>query len=116
MVVPPNGVVAFKRLKILSTSHQLNESLFALRFEVRAVSPAAVVHSLQRPDDAANGERGVLLAATQTMPLCVVSHSSQLKKETPLNNPTVQQAIPATGPSSGGTRIALLGNVLVCAV
>jgi hypothetical protein len=107
--VAGNGTVAFKRLKILSTSHQLNETLFALRFELRAAADSAAVQALRRPHDSHDGDGGVLLATTQSMPLCVVSHSSQLKKETPLNTASLSEAIPASGPSTGGTRIALLG-------
>ena len=75
--VTPSRVVVFRRLKILSTSHQLSETLFVLRFELRRYrnGPVGV------------GDYEVLNVATST-PINVVSHSTQLRTLSATSVPT----------------------------
>lgn len=138
--VTPSRVVVFRRLKILSTSHQLSETLFVLRFELRRYhnGPIGV------------GDYEVLNVATST-PINVVSHSTQLRTLSATSVPspmsssgssnsatnqqnggdqqdsaqgigagkrpheavgavTVSEIIPASGACRGGTRVAILGS------
>jgi len=87
----------FKRLKILSTSHQLNETLFSLKFELR------------RYPISDNQEKYEMIHSVTTSPICVVSHSTQIRVR---GNklPTVTEVIPLSGPPSGATRVVILGN------
>lgn len=96
------GVVSFKKIKISTTSHQLGESMFALRFKL--------THRRTR----------VVEAQVQSRPFVVVSHSSQISSVRRENQeqllipvPAVQECIPPAGPTVGGTRIALLGGDFV---
>lgn len=96
------GVVSFKKIKISTTSHQLGESMFALRFKL--------THRRTR----------VVEAQVQSRPFVVVSHSSQISSVRRENQeqllipvPAVQECIPPAGPTVGGTRIALLGSDFV---
>ena len=86
-------VVTFSRLKVLATTHQLNETLFALRFELRRY----------------NGDDFQVLDSVTTEPFTVVSHSTQLKPSHK-NLPAVSDVIPDRGPASGSTRVAILGT------
>jgi len=92
------GSVSFKRIKILVTSNQLNNTLFILRFELRKVSM--------------NKQSQETIDMVQSEPMFVVSHTTLMKK--PVVNPvqvaTVSELIPAKGTSEGGTRVAILGN------
>jgi len=89
---------AFKKLKILVTSRQMNESHFGLRFELRRYSPDM-------------SEFKVLHHVTSN-PICVFSHSTQLKPS-PKTKPSLKELIPAKAPSNKKTRIAILGNNFV---
>eukprot|EP01089_Gocevia_fonbrunei_P015132 TRINITY_DN4342_c0_g1_i1.p1 TRINITY_DN4342_c0_g1~~TRINITY_DN4342_c0_g1_i1.p1 ORF type:complete len:674 (+),score=119.59 TRINITY_DN4342_c0_g1_i1:677-2698(+) len=95
--VAPGRVVVFRRLKITSTSHQQGESLFAIKFELRRY------HS--------NDEYEVL-DYVQSNPICVLSHSTQLKPASS-TTATISEVIPYSGSSTGGTRVAVLGNNFV---
>ena len=61
--VAPGRVVSFRRLKITSTSHQQGESLFAIKFELRRY----------------HGNEYEILDFVQSNPICVLSHSTQLR-------------------------------------
>eukprot|EP01113_Clastostelium_recurvatum_P015037 TRINITY_DN1829_c0_g1_i3.p1 TRINITY_DN1829_c0_g1~~TRINITY_DN1829_c0_g1_i3.p1 ORF type:complete len:1038 (-),score=259.17 TRINITY_DN1829_c0_g1_i3:84-3197(-) len=93
--VGANRIVSFKKLKIMVTSHQQGESLFCLRFELRRVS--------------LNGEEFEVLHSMMSTPICLLSHSTQMKP-VPIIIPLMQEVIPASGPVSGGTRVAVLGG------
>jgi len=67
--VTSGRVIPFKRLKILVISHQMNETLFSLRFELR------------RYYGKGEGEYEVLQTLASN-PICVLSHSTQLKPST----------------------------------
>lgn len=93
--VTSGRVIPFKRLKILVTSHQMNETLFSLRFELR------------RYYGKGEGDYEVLQTLASN-PICVLSHSTQLK---PTSNvaPVVLEVVPMSGPPSGYTRVVVLG-------
>jgi len=91
------ALVEFKKLKISLTSHQLNETLFCVRFELRLV----------RPDRSYE-----VIALTQTPPIYVVSHSSNLKAAT-VPPPVVLEICPSFGPIVGNTRVAIIGQNFV---
>lgn len=122
-------VVTFKKLKITTTSHQQQETLFCLRFELRRYLT--------------NDENGdyEVVNSIHTNPICVLSHSTQLKPnmanppltvvgskmEEPSNKsiviskesskdvtvvgtiPLVIEVIPSVGATTGGTRVAIIG-------
>jgi ankyrin repeat protein len=90
--VTANRVIPFKKLKIMSTSHQLNETLFSLRFELRRY----------------NGDEYETLHTITSDPICVLSHSTQLK-QTNKDLPMVAEVVPVSGPPSGYTRVVVLG-------
>jgi ankyrin repeat protein len=94
--VAPGRVVTFRRLKITSTSHQQGESLFAIKFELRRY----------------HGNEYEILDFVQSNPICVLSHSTQLKPASSATA-TVTEVIPYSGPTLGGTRVAVLGNNFV---
>ncbi|KAL6072068.1 26S proteasome non-ATPase regulatory subunit 10 [Balamuthia mandrillaris] len=94
--VAPGRVISFRRLKITSTSHQQGESLFAIKFELRKYH---------------NNEYEIL-DSVQSNPICVLSHSTQLKPAS-TTTPAVAEVIPYSGSSLGGTRVAVLGNNFV---
>lgn len=96
--ITTSRIVAFKRLKILSTSHQLNESHFAIRFELRKYT-----------ED--NSEYKLLHSTTST-PICVYSHSTQLKPQ-PKAVPKILEVIPPSGSIEGNTRVVILGDNFV---
>eukprot|EP01111_Echinosteliopsis_oligospora_P015142 TRINITY_DN5883_c0_g1_i1.p1 TRINITY_DN5883_c0_g1~~TRINITY_DN5883_c0_g1_i1.p1 ORF type:complete len:1054 (-),score=281.45 TRINITY_DN5883_c0_g1_i1:378-3302(-) len=85
-------VVPFKKLKVQVTSHQ-QETLFSIRFELRRV----------QTDNSYE-----ILNSVSTNPICILSHSTQLKPA-PVLAPVVTEVIPGSGPCSGGTRVAILG-------
>jgi len=95
--IPPNRLVTFKKLKVLTTSHQQQESLFSLRFEVRRY---------------VNEEQYEVLASQTSTPVCILSHSTQMKP-TSSQVPTILEVLPSSGPSSGGTRVAVVGRDFV---
>lgn len=88
--------VTFSRMKILATSHQMSETLFCLRFELRHYSGA---------DD----NDYEVLSSVVSEPFNVVSHSTQLKP-TARTLPKVTEVVPFTGSEHGSTRVAILGN------
>ncbi|KAF2069625.1 hypothetical protein CYY_009059 [Polysphondylium violaceum] len=92
-------VVTFKKLKILVTSHQQGETLFCFRFDLRNY----------RSDPTQNPDDFELVSSTHSNPICVLSHSTQLKT-TASDLPQIQEIVPESGPSTGGTRIAILGS------
>eukprot|EP00005_Dracoamoeba_jomungandri_P001909 CAMPEP_0174262112 /NCGR_PEP_ID=MMETSP0439-20130205/12777_1 /TAXON_ID=0 /ORGANISM="Stereomyxa ramosa, Strain Chinc5" /LENGTH=807 /DNA_ID=CAMNT_0015346753 /DNA_START=226 /DNA_END=2649 /DNA_ORIENTATION=- len=94
--IAPGRVVSFRRLKITATSHQQGESLFAIKFELRRY----------------HGNEYEILDFVQSNPICVLSHSTQLK---PASSTTasVVEVIPYSGSTFGGTRVAVLGNNFV---
>mmetsp|Transcript_14131 Transcript_14131/g.15632 ORF Transcript_14131/g.15632 Transcript_14131/m.15632 type:complete len:971 (-) Transcript_14131:88-3000(-) len=94
--VTTGRVLPFKRLKILCTSHQMKETLFSIRFELRKYK----------------GAEYTVLGACTSNPIQVLSHSTQLKPAAH-SKPVVQEVIPCSGPPSGFTRVAVLGNNFV---
>lgn len=89
------STIQFKRLKVLQTSHQLGDTHFALRFELR---------------DYSNGQDNpIVLHTLQSIPFMVLSHSTQLNKPQSLL-PVVTDIIPQQGFVRGGTRIVVLGE------
>jgi hypothetical protein len=93
-----NRTMSFKKLKILVTSRQLNETHFGIRFELRKYSSNMA-------------EYNVIHQVTSN-PICVFSHSTQLKP-TPKTKPTISEIIPPGGPQNGQTRVAILGTNFV---
>jgi len=91
--VTSGRVIPFKRLKILCTSHQLKETLLSLRFELRKYG---------------QGNEYEVIHSVTSNPICVLSHSTQLKPAAH-SKPVVQEVIPCSGPPSGFTRVAVLG-------
>lgn len=89
--------IAFKKLKITQTSHQLNETLFCLKFELRKYFG---------PLDSTNYQ---VLHSCTTNPFAVCSHSTQLKTR-PKALPVITEMIPPQGSPAGGTKVAILGN------
>lgn len=98
--ITSNRAVIFKKLKILSTSHQLNETHFSLRFELRHYPV----------DD--NLDQYKVLHSVTSDPICVYSHSTQLKPSAK-TKPTLIEIVPPYGSSIGSTRVAILGNNFV---
>lgn len=92
--VVPNKPYSFKKLKITQTSHQLNETLFSIRFELRQSTD-------HRPK-----ANYTLITSVSTNPICVLSHSTQLKPSG-YALPSVQEVVPPSGPSY--CRVAILG-------
>jgi len=90
--------LTFKKLKILVTSRQLNESHFSIRFELRKYTP--------------NMNDYKIIHHVTSNPICVYSHSTQLKPS-PKTKSTVSEVIPALGSPNGQTRVAILGNNFV---
>ena len=62
--VTSGRVVTFRKLKITTTSHQQQETLFCLRFELRKYL---------------NENDFETLDSTHSNPICVLSHSTQMK-------------------------------------
>jgi len=93
-----NRTISFKKLKILVTSRQLNETHFGVRFELRKYS--------------SNMDEYNILHQVTSNPICVFSHSTQLKP-TPKTKPTISEIIPPRGPQNGQIRIAILGTNFV---
>lgn len=85
--------LSFRKLKITQTSHQLNETLFSLRFELRKY----------------HGSHYEVLDTCTTNPFAVCSHSTQLKTR-PKALPIIMEVIPQTGDPMGGTKVAILGS------
>ena len=92
------SVVKFKRLKILVTSHQMNETLFFIRFELRKTD---------------GNKQSETLASIQSNPIMVVSHSTLMKASAKEVKPSIAEIIPTTGTTNGGTRVAILGSNFV---
>eukprot|EP00727_Mastigamoeba_balamuthi_P002116 m51a1_g11901 hypothetical protein (839) ;mRNA; r:616501-619650 len=115
--VPQSRAVPFRRLKVLVTSHQLEETMFVLRFELRRYRSlrSGSTHLARGPSPGAGtspppgGECYDVLHSVNTRPLCVVSHSTQLRPS-PATPASVTEVVPALGPTVGGTRVAVLGR------
>jgi len=95
--VTSSRIVTFKKLKITTTSHQQQETLFCLRFELRNYT---------------NEDEYEILDSVHSNPICVLSHSTQMKP-IPSSAPTISEVIPPYGPPTGGTRVAILGSNFV---
>jgi hypothetical protein len=110
--VTSGRVLTFRKLKITTTSHQQQETLFCLKFELRRYT---------------SEDEFEVLDAVYSNPLSVLSHSTQMKPGNSLIamlcsvvnlvlfavsgvTPTISEVIPNSGPSTGGTRVAILGN------
>lgn len=98
----PGRVLTFKKLKITTTSHQQQETLFCLRFELRKYST--------NPEE--DDTKYEILDSIHSNPVCVLSHSTQMKP-VPSIAPTITDAVPESGPTTGGTRVAILGSNFV---
>jgi len=96
--ITANQTYSFKKLKILVTSRQLNETHFSIRFELRKYLPNMTEYQV--------------LDQVTTNPMCVYSHSTQLKP-TPKTKPKISEIIPGIGSPNGQTRVAILGNNFV---
>lgn len=100
----PSRTFDWKRLKVMVTSHQQNETMFALRFELRRFPDNANPEDPTCPFE--------ILAHVSTNPILVLSHSTQLR--VPIEAlPTVTEVVPASGPTTGFTRVAILGRDFV---
>jgi len=98
--VTTGATVVFKKLKIMVTSNQLNNTLFFLQFELRKVSQNKAPETL---------------AFLQSNPIFVVSHTTLLKKpiSPTIEAATISEVIPPKGTSEGGTKVAILGDNFV---
>jgi ankyrin repeat protein len=87
-------VVTFRKLKVMVTSHQQQETLFSFRFELRRKI---------------GEDEYEVIGSVTTNPICMLSHSTQMK---PIQTtaPTIMEVIPGIGPATGGTRVAILGG------
>jgi len=92
--VTSGRVLTFRKLKITTTSHQQQETLFCIKFELRRY---------------VNEDEFEVLDTVHSNPICVLSHSTQMKP-VPTVAPTIVEVIPAYGPSSGGTRVCIVGG------
>ncbi|KYQ93392.1 hypothetical protein DLAC_06073 [Tieghemostelium lacteum] len=92
-------VVTFRKLKVLITSHQQGESLFCFRFDLRKYNSDPE----QNPNDFE------LVSSVHSNPICILSHSSQMKHSFVVDLPKVTEIVPIDGPCTGGTRVAILG-------
>jgi hypothetical protein len=100
----PSRTFEWKRLKVMVTSHQQNETMFALRFELRRYAEGANVEDPSFPFE--------VLSQVSTNPVLVLSHSTQLR--VPIEAlPSVVEVIPPSGTISGFTRVAILGRDFV---
>lgn len=100
----PSRRFEWKRLKVMVTSHQQNETMFALRFELRRYPQDANAEDPMVPFE--------VLAEVTTNPILVLSHSTQLK--VPIEAlPSVVEVVPASGTPAGFTRVAILGRDFV---
>lgn len=100
VVVTGGSMAVFKRLKLLCTTRQNDGSLLSIRFELRRLGPD------QKP--------GELLTFVHSNPIVVVSHTTQMH-EPVTQLASVIEAIPGSGPTCGGTRVAVIGhNFLQC--
>jgi len=86
-------VLTFKKLKVLTTSHQQQETLFLVKFELRRYL---------------SEEQYEMLDSVHSSPICVVSHSTQMKPIT-TTAAVLHEVIPSSGPVTGGTRVGVLG-------
>jgi len=83
----------FKRLKVTKTSHQLDDTLFFLQFELRKTD---------------GRKQSETIAFVQTKPFTVVSHSTLLPQAAAIL-PTVNEVVPGTGSTEGGSRVVIIG-------
>jgi hypothetical protein len=94
--VTSGRVITFRKLKITTTSHQQQETLFCIKFELRRYSGTSE-------------DEYETLDAVHSNPICVLSHSTQMKP-VPTVSPVVTEVLPNYGPCTGGTRVAILGS------
>lgn len=93
-----NGrVLTFRKLKITTTSHQQQETLFCIKFDLRKYT---------------KDDEYILLDSIYSTPISVLSHSTQMKP-VPTVSAVVTEAVPACGDSNGGTRVAIIGGSFV---
>lgn len=95
--VTSGRVLTFRKLKITTTSHQQQETLFCIRFELRKYSGT---------------DEYEILDSIHSNPISVLSHSTQMKP-VPTIAPTITDVVPESGSITGGTRIAILGSNFV---
>jgi ankyrin repeat protein len=95
--ISPGHLVTFRSLKMMATSRQMQDTLFALRFELRRYTGA---------------DEYKVLHWVQTVPIQVLSHSTQLRP-TKRVKPIVKEVVPLSGTPSGGTRVAVLGSSFI---
>eukprot|EP01117_Protostelium_nocturnum_P010064 TRINITY_DN3590_c0_g1_i1.p1 TRINITY_DN3590_c0_g1~~TRINITY_DN3590_c0_g1_i1.p1 ORF type:complete len:809 (-),score=201.18 TRINITY_DN3590_c0_g1_i1:68-2494(-) len=121
MRVSSGRVVNFRKLKVTTTSHQQQETLFCICFELRKYSqaPMNVSPNATHPSGMSQMEMNMdpkmeedgdyeVLDSVFSNPICVLSHSTQMKP-VPTVAPIISEVIPGFGPTSGGTRVAILG-------
>jgi len=89
--------LTFRKLKITTTSHQQQETLFCVKFELRRYS---------------GDDEFTVIDSVHSSPVCVLSHSTQMKP-VPSVSSIITEVIPASGNCDGGTRVAILGNSFV---
>ena len=85
------SILKFRKIKIQVTSRQIQDALFCIRFEIYKESIGIV-------------------NMTQSNPIQIVSHSSLIKNDVSKVSIKVNEIVPSVGPSSGGTRVAILGS------
>jgi len=85
----------FRKLKILVTSRQLDDTQFIIRFELRKYSK--------------NMYDFTVIDQINSNPIMVYSHYTQLKTA-PKKKPKVKDVVPSSGSPNGQTRVVILGN------
>lgn len=98
--IAPGHLASFKRLKILSTTQQQG-TLFKLKFQLKRYQKGSF--------ETIHGVHAV------SIPIEVFSHTYYLQnrgrgRNLPPPPPTVTEVLPSRGPSSGGTRVVVLGT------
>lgn len=160
--VSSSRAVTFRKLKVTTTSHQQQETLFCIRFELRRYADGTADEAIGAESDKENGYytrvlqnqkialskaraskkaqakaaaaklaaganqkvealdttgknppprdlKYDVLDAIHSNPICVLSHSTQMKPAQQQAVPQVRECFPNCGPSEGGTRLAVLG-------
>ena len=124
--VSAGSITAFRRIKVLITSHQLDETLFALRFELLRMR---------------HGQLQEVVCFVQSTPMAIVSHSTLMKTRTSacsppdispsppspprsharssvattaaIAPPVILEICPSYGSTAGGTKVAIIGQNFV---
>jgi len=113
-------IATFRKLKVMTTSHQQNETHFILRFELRKYkneayevtdevnsSPICVLsHSTQMK----NNGKDEMTTTSSTSTTSTGNHPTMIETLDLENLPSVSEVIPPIGPTSGGTRVAIIGS------